>query len=53
MSFFARPSANPNQRIAAELELRKLEQQDGLLATALQIVAHPELNIAGRQAAAM
>ncbi|CEH16723.1 Nuclear transport receptor RANBP7/RANBP8 (importin beta superfamily) [Ceraceosorus bombacis] len=45
--------ANPNHRLAAELELRKLEQQDGMLATALQIVAHPELDIAGRQAAAI
>ncbi|KDN41225.1 ARM repeat-containing protein [Tilletiaria anomala UBC 951] len=45
--------ADPNKRKAAELEIRKLESQDGMLATAFQIVNSQDADLAVRQAAAI
>ena len=45
--------ANINTRRAAELELKKLESQDGMLSSCFQIVAAPAADLAIRQAAAI
>ena len=44
---------DPNKRKAAELEIRQLETQDGMLTAAFQIVNSGEADFAVRQAAAM
>ncbi|PWZ00666.1 ARM repeat-containing protein [Testicularia cyperi] len=44
---------NPNARKAAELELKKVESQDGMLASVFQILAAPQVDLAVRQAAAI
>ncbi len=45
--------ADPNKRKAAELELRRLEAEDGVLGAAFQIVGSDQADLAVRQAAAM
>ncbi|TKY86757.1 hypothetical protein EX895_004397 [Sporisorium graminicola] len=44
---------NPNARKAAELELKKVEAQDGMLSTVFQIVASAHVDASVRQAAAI
>ncbi|EST07572.1 Exportin/Importin, Cse1-like protein [Kalmanozyma brasiliensis GHG001] len=44
---------NPNSRKAAELELKKVEAQDGMLSSVFQIVAATQVDISVRQAAAV
>ncbi|KAE8222862.1 hypothetical protein CF319_g4012 [Tilletia indica] len=44
---------NPNTRKAAELEIRKLEPQEGMLAAVFQIVASNEADLSVRQAASI
>lgn len=44
---------NPNARKAAELELKKVESQDGMLSSVFQIVAASQVDLAVRQAAAI
>lgn len=46
-------SPNPNTRKAAELEIRKLEHQEGMLSSAFQLVGMDSADLAVRQAAAM
>ncbi|PWN53145.1 ARM repeat-containing protein [Violaceomyces palustris] len=51
--FTASLDANPNTRKAAELELRKLEAQEGMLSSCFQIVGAQQLELPVRQAAAI
>ncbi len=44
---------NPNARKAAELELKKVESQDGMLSSVFQVVASPQVDLAVRQASAI
>lgn len=44
---------NPNARKAAELELKKVESQDGMLSSVFQIVSSSQLDLAVRQASAI
>ncbi len=44
---------NPNSRKAAELELKKVEAQDGMLSSVFQVVAAAQVDLAVRQAAAV
>ncbi|CAD6891703.1 unnamed protein product [Tilletia laevis] len=44
---------NPNNRKAAELEIRKLEPQEGMLAAVFQIVSSNEADVSVRQAASI
>ncbi|KAK0547673.1 Nonsense-mediated mRNA decay protein 5 [Tilletia horrida] len=45
--------SNPNVRKAAELDIRKLEQENGMLTAVFQIVTSNEADLAVRQAAAI
>lgn len=44
---------HPNVRVRAELDLRQIEAQDGMVPSVLRIVASDEANSGIRQAAAM
>lgn len=44
---------NPNARKAAELELKKVESQDGMLSSVFQVVSSAQVDLAVRQAAAI
>lgn len=44
---------NPNARKAAELELKKVETQDGMLFSVFQVVASPQVELPVRQAASI
>lgn len=51
--FAATLSPNPNERIQAELQLRQLESQDGLLTSVLHLVSNDTVNPGIRQAASI
>lgn len=51
--FAATLSSDANERVRAELSLKQLENQDGLLTNVLHLVSNAEVNLGIRQAASI